>query len=175
MKHFVALSVAFALSILAYAQQSPSVLKKPKQSPFDKDLWWITDNRQSPSVKYVQPKEQEASIREEAKLKMWNEETLQSKLESSPQGGYLIGRVSARTVGAADPKWLTFVVFDSAGKEVFRYQPETQIPSPFSVAGTTVWYSTYLVPLPSPLQTGSKLYIINDIEKARYEYEARPL
>lgn len=160
------------LPLAGFAQKELPRHKAPKQSKVDKDVWSLTYNDAMP-LQYIQPKELLAEVEAEAKLKMWTPEALAEKKSRQPAGGYLQVNFFRRTIGYADPHQLTFVVQAPDGTEITRFQPESSVPNYMASSGN--YYSTALVPLQNTLETGSKVFVIDDGEKYRFEFEVRPL
>ncbi len=161
-----------ALPLAGFAQKELPRHKSPKQSKLDKDVWSLTYNDAMP-LQYIQPKELIADVEADAKLKMWTPQVLAEKKEALPAGGYLQVNFFRRTLGYADPHQLTFIVQAPDGTELMRYQPEHDIPHYMASSGN--YYSIALVPLKNTLESGSKVFVIDDGEKYRFEFEVKPL
>jgi hypothetical protein len=101
--------------------------------------------------------------------KMGTKEELAKEVAKIPPGGFFVVTINRSTIGAANPKWFTFVV-KSDGKEIFRKTGAN------GVANTPVgvnmpWWSVEIVPIPNASFNNVTLYVADRLSSGRDEYK----
>lgn len=165
MKRLFPLVLILALSINANAQNKH---KKPKETK-DSNVFDITKN-QGTFLEYETPAELHSKFDKEAKLKLYSPEQLAQELEKLPKGGQLVLTFSRLSIDAANSKWFTIIIQDPHGKETFRQELDSKVPSPFNGGSITYWKNIRVISLSNNIPTGSTVFVIDELGKSRFEY-----
>jgi hypothetical protein len=77
---------------------------------------------------YVSPEELTAKERATAQAKMLSNEEVDRELAMIPPGGMIKVKLYDMVIGGANPKWLTYIITDSAGQVLARGNGSDRIP-----------------------------------------------
>jgi hypothetical protein len=80
-------------------------------------------------LKYDPPEELAADAHKAARAKMFSPEEENGELAKIPPGGALEVKLYAISIGAANPKWLKYIIGNSAGEVLERKQGHPFVPS----------------------------------------------
>jgi hypothetical protein len=80
-------------------------------------------------LKYDPPEELAADTRKATRAKMFSPEEENGELAKIPPGGALEVKLYAMSIGAANPKWLKYIISNSAGEVLERKQGHPFVPS----------------------------------------------
>ncbi len=80
-------------------------------------------------LKYDSPEELAADARKAARAKMFSPEEANGELANIPPGGALEVKLYAISIEAANPKWLKYIIGNSAGEVLERKQGHPFVPS----------------------------------------------
>jgi len=171
MKKYYALAILLLLCTTSYAQRQLTRYKEPKQSKVDRDVWNVTINERL-LLRYLSKGELMEEFEKEAKLKMWTAAQREEELQKVPAGGALAAKIARGSIEEANPDKFLIVLQDASGKEVARFTPASQTPT-YITAG--VWAAPLSVGLATVPASGTKVFIIDQPQQVRFEYELRPL
>src|SRR5260370_36227779 len=91
------------------------------------------DGKRAPTgavdLKYDPPEELAADTRKATRAKMFSPEEENGELAKIPPGGALEVKLYAISIGAANPKWLKYIISNSAGEVLERKQGHPFVPS----------------------------------------------
>jgi hypothetical protein len=78
--------------------------------------------------------------------------------------------ITRRTIGAANFKFFSLIVKDSAEKEVYRIDLEEAIPN-VPNSGDEKWWNFTQVFIPNEIKGKNYIYIIDQIQSTKYKFE----
>jgi peptidyl-tRNA hydrolase len=106
-------------------QQQAEALQKQAQQQ-------SRDNTTTVELKYESPEELTAAAHKEAREKMFSTEEENALLTKIPPGGELIVGLHGITIGVANPKLLTFIIYNPKGEVLERHSGHSSVPSAIS-------------------------------------------
>jgi hypothetical protein len=111
----------------------------------------------------------------EAKTKARNlnygEDRTNALVSSIPNGGSLVLNIERSTIGAANTKYFTMIVFDRAGKEIVR---RVGSDSTAEVPGSNgMWWNIMIVDLPETIEPPIKIRVVDALHKNATEFNAQ--
>ncbi len=104
------------------------------------------DQSKHVALQYHSPEELAAAAHKAALAKMFSTKEENAELAKIPPGGALDVRLSSITIDTANPKWLTYVIGNSAGEVIERKQGTNMVPSS---QGEFLWVGFDYVKLPA--------------------------
>lgn len=167
MKKLIFPAILLFASLTVTAQDMPRY-KKPKETK-DSNVLDITKNYGT-AIIYETPAEVQEAFEKKATLNMWTAEQKAEETKKVPAGGWLILDIGRATIGAADTRYFTVVIQDTEGNEVLRKQLESSVARPLFSGSVTTWKNSEVLWMYDPLKTGYKVFVIDAINKTRYEY-----
>lgn len=115
-------------------------------------------------------------LSEELKKKLTNLNTptdrISVALSSIPVGGRVRAYIERPTIGSANTKYFTFIVFDANGKEVLRHVGSDDIANVPS-RSSRMWWNIELFDLVEPMQRPLKIRVVDTLMNEAYEFEAK--
>ncbi|WP_207430255.1 hypothetical protein [Sabulibacter ruber] len=166
MKKFL-LSALFLAPLFVAAQE---VKKHPQPQPTkDVNIFDVTANKTT-AVVYETPKELQAKIQKEARLKKWNEAAKKVELAKVPVGGILQVDIARYNLAAVDAKLFTILVLDATGQEKMRTKINNAVVASTIVAGVSAYKTSGQLVLDTPLKTGDSVFVLDEKENKRYEF-----
>lgn len=115
-------------------------------------------------------------LSEELKKKLTNLNTPADKiavaLTSIPIGGIVKAYIERPTIGSANTKYFTFIVFNANGKEMLRHVGSDDIANVPS-RSSRMWWNIELFAIVEPMQRPLKIRVVDTLMNESYEFEAR--
>ena len=96
------------------------------------------------TLQYRSPEQIAAAVRETAQDKMYTPEETNQMLAKIAPGGVLDVTLYDQSIGSANPKFLTYIVMDSAGEVLSRTQGRNHVPEikhGWRWEGSSHWFS----------------------------------
>jgi competence protein ComGC len=128
----------------------------------------VIETKAKARIEYKSYKNLVNDIKKEAKLRMWSQNKINSKIQYLPRGGYILIHVFSNIIDSANTKWWEYIVLSLNGKEILRKRGSNQIPN-FTTSRTsaTTWWNTDVVPLTNHNSQPFKVFVIDILSNKR--------
>lgn len=101
----------------------------------------------------------------------YNEDRTNALISSIPAGGRLVLHIERSTIGAANTKYFTVIIFDPTGKEIVRRVGSDRVAKVPRSNG--MWWHIMIVDLPEIYETPIKIRVADTLSNTASEFDAR--
>lgn len=132
----------------------------------------VVENDAEARVTYKNYKFQLNKLKNEAKVQMWSEEKLKSKISQLSKSGDLVIEVRGN-IYSANTKWWEYIVQTIDGQEIIRDQGLNRMANPPPKYSYAWWNASYFT-LPDGVVLPFKVYVINTGDNERSLFIVNP-
>ena len=135
----------------------------------------VIETKAKARIEYKSYKNLVNDIKKEAKLRMWSQNKINSKIQYLPRGGYILIHVFSNIIDSANTKWWEYIVLSLNGKEILRKRGSNQIPN-FTTSRTsaTTWWNIDDLPLTNDNSQPFKVFVIDILGNKRSGFIVYP-
>ena len=136
----------------------------------------VIETKAKARIEYKSYKNLVNDIKKEAKLRMWSQNKINSKIQYLPRGGYILIHVFSNIIDSANTKWWEYIVLSLNGKEILRNRGSNSIPN-FTTSrrtSATEWWNIDDLPLTNDNSQPFKVFVIDILGNKRSGFIVYP-